>query len=111
MFSIVGLMFLIFIVKLFTLALQQKTREPRAEVERLALHQPISNMLSNNSNQSQGKRDLHSQLSGTSTYSAPSTSEYGIESRNLPPHPPTYTEVVGSAYKDDPPKYSEHPGK
>jgi len=78
-FSIVGLMFLIFIGKLFMLSMQRKTREPGAEVERRALHDPIANSLCNNSDPSRGMRALHSQLSGTSTNSttpsAPNTSE------------------------------------
>jgi hypothetical protein len=109
-FSIVGLMFFIFIGKLFTLALKRKTREPAAEAERRALHDPISTTLCDNSNPSQGLRALHSQLSGTSTNSttpsAPSTSESEVET--LPPHPPPYSEVVGTVYKDAPPKYTEH---
>lgn len=112
-FSIIGLMFLIFIGKLFTLALKRKAREtePAAEVERRALHDPLATSLCDNSNPNRGLRALHSQLSGASTSSAapsaPSTAESEIET--LPPHPPPYSEVVGIAYKDDPPKYTEHP--
>ena len=111
-FSIVGLMFLIFIIKLFTLAMKRKAREPAAEVERRALHDPLSSSLCDNSNPARGLRALHSQLSGASTTSdTPSAplvaSESEIES--LPTHPPPYSEVVGIAYKDDPPKYTEHP--
>eukprot|EP00092_Neocalanus_flemingeri_P037818 GFUD01041168.1.p1 GENE.GFUD01041168.1~~GFUD01041168.1.p1 ORF type:complete len:371 (+),score=66.81 GFUD01041168.1:720-1832(+) len=113
-FAIVGLMFVIFMVKLFSLAFKPKTIEPSAETERRALRDPIiSNSLCNNSNPSRGIRALHTQLSGTSTISttpsAPSTSESDIEISTLPPHPPSYSEAVGIVYKDDPPKYSELP--
>jgi len=112
-FAIVGLMFVIFMVKLFSLAIKPKTIEPSMETERRALRDPISSSLCNNSNSNRGLRALHSQLSGTSTnsttLSAPSTSESEIDISTLPPHPPTYNEVIGIMYNDDPPKYSEFP--
>jgi len=112
-FSIVGLMFLIFIGKLFMLAFKRKARGPNLETETRALQDPISRSLCNNSNPTGGMRALHSQLSGTSTNSttasAPSTSESAMEILTLPPHPPSYSEVVGVVYKDDPPEYTEHP--
>jgi len=112
-FAIVGLMFVIFMVKLFSLAFKPKTNVQSIEPERRALHDPISNSLCNNSNSSRGLRALHSQLSGTSTNSttpsAPSTLESDVEISTLPPHPPSYNEVIGIVYNDDPPKYSELP--
>ena len=109
-FSIVGLMFVIFMVKLFSLAFKPKAIQPSMEPERRALRDPISNSLCDNSNPSRGLRALHSQLSGTSTTpSAPSTSDFERDISTLPQNPPPYSEVVGIVYKDDPPKYTELP--
>jgi len=115
-FAIVGLMFVIFMIKLFSLAYKRKITEPSVETERRALRDPISNSFCNTTNPSRGIRALHSQLSGTSgtstnsmTPSAPSTSESELEITPLPPHPPPYSEAVGPVYKDDPPKYTELP--
>jgi len=117
-FSIVGLMFLIFLGKLITLAFKRKTAnlvQSNCQSETQALRDPISTTFCETSNTRGGLRALHSQLSGSSTISAslppsaPSVSESDVEILTLPPHPPPYSEAVGTIYKDDPPKYTELP--
>ena len=90
--GIVGLMMIIFLVTRLRNKLRAGRAEPGPEVERRAL------------------RDL--------SPTAPSTSvEVGVgapplssqPSLPLPYNPPSYSEVMGVQYKDDPPKYSEYP--
>ena len=88
--GIVGLMLIIFLVTWLSHKLRGGRPEPGQEVERRAL------------------REL-----------SPSSSSRGVEAPPLPPssqpsaplpyNPPSYSEVMGVQYKDDPPKYSEYP--
>merc|ERR1712224_1131183 len=99
-FGIVLLMIIIFAVRWVSIVLKSKTSERGAEAERRALRDPISsaNTPSSAPDPSRGLHALRSQLSsGSSTQLSP------------PFNPPSYSEVMGGEYKDDPPKYTEFP--
>jgi len=104
-FGIVFLMIIIFAARWISLALRRKTVERGVEAERRALRDPISsaNALSSPSDSSRGLQALRSQLSSGSN------TELSQPTAPLPFNPPSYSEVMGKEYKDDPPKYSEFP--
>jgi len=101
-FGIVGLMLLIFCVRCISQAIRGKPLEPGAEVERRALRdiRPTSP-----SHSSQAPEELLT-LPGSNTNTGPSQPSAPLP---LPFNPPSYSEVMGVQYKDDPPKYSEYP--
>lgn len=104
-FGIVLLMIIIFAMRWVSIVLKSKTSERGAEAERRALRDPISsaNTASSAPDPSRGLHALRSQLSsGSSTQLSP-------PSAPLPFNPPSYSEVMGGEYKDDPPKYTEFP--
>ena len=71
---------------------------------RRALRDPISaNSPASPSDSSRGLQALRSQLSSGSN------TELSQPTAPLPFNPPSYSEVMGVQYKDDPPKYSEFP--
>ena len=105
-FTLLGVMFIIFMIRLVLVSMRHKrTRATPArdtDAERRALRDSTSPVTSpTRSTRSQISSDIG--LSPT----APHTGE--VSSSNLPPHPPSYVEVMGVDYKDDPPKYSEVP--
>jgi len=101
-FSIVGLMFLLFLVKMFVLHLK-----PKRQTERLSLEQTMS-LCPPTTREPRGLRGLQAQLS-----SPPTRATAPPEPLLLPPHPPSYNEAVSTphspVYTCDPPKYTELP--
>lgn len=105
-FGIVFLMMIIFVARRVSQALRRKTVtvERGGEAERRALRDPISaNSPASPSDSSRGLQALRSQLSSGSN------TELSQPTAPLPFNPPSYSEVMGVQYKDDPPKYSEFP--
>lgn len=105
-FGIVFLMMIIFVARRISQAVRRKTVtvERGGEAERRALRDPISaNSPASPSDSSRGLQALRSQLSSGSN------TELSQPTAPLPFNPPSYSEVMGVQYKDDPPKYSEFP--
>jgi hypothetical protein len=105
-FSIVALMFIIFVIKLF--AHHFKPRHEGSDRVRRSVHDPLT-LCQPTTSSGRGLRGLQAQLSRDP--SAPCEEDI-LSPAVLPPHPPSYTEAVGSTcpvYHDDPPKYSEVP--
>jgi len=100
-FVLLVVMFIIFLSRHFYIALKRKNCDRGGESERRALQDPPTS----------SPRSCNSHMSGISTRGShvmpPSAPAHLTPS--LPPHPPSYSEAMGSEYKDDPPKYSEVP--
>jgi len=103
-FSIVGLMFLLFLIKMFVVHFKPKRRS----TERLSVEQTMSLCPPPTIREGRGMRALQAQLS-----SPPSAPQEPPPLATLPPHPPSYSEAVSSPktslYSCDPPKYTELP--
>lgn len=99
-FALLGVMFVIFMIRLFYVSMKTKrtNSSPDAEAERRALR-----------DSSVSTSPSRSSRSPVSTEMSPTAPQAVAPPANLPPHPPTYVEVMGGDYKDDPPKYSEVP--
>lgn len=97
-FALLGVMFTIFMIRMFYVSMRAKrtnsSSSAGADAERRALRESTSSPATSPT------RSTRSQESTELSPTAPA---------NLPPHPPTYVEVMGHDYKDDPPKYSEVP--
>lgn len=117
-FSIVALMFLIFVMKMSTSYLRGKrpgrTGSNRCDSvqERCSLRDPLTLRSSADSNSGRGLRGLQAQLNSPPTAPPMLHEAETMRTGVLPPHPPSYSEAVGShhpMYSDNPPKYTEHP--
>jgi len=117
-FALLGVMFVIFMLRLLYISLTTKRHQPRSrnESERRALHDypsscssPIRSHLTQITPESpdRGLAGLQTRLTSNNPdrASAPPPSS----NTQLPPHPPSYNEVMGVEFKEDPPKYSETP--
>jgi len=124
-FSIVGLMFLLFLIKMFATHLKPKRRAER-RVDRVSGHRQVEQTMSlcppaatAAAQEGRGLRALQAQLSSSPAASQPSaplsplSSEDPLSQPGLPSHPPSYSEAVSTPstplYPCAPPKYSELP--
>lgn len=103
-FSIVGLMFLLFLIKMLVVHMKPKRRRQEG---RRAVEQTVS-LCPPSTQEGRGMRALAAQLSAPP--SAPREEEGGGA---LPPLPPSYTEAISTPstplYPCEPPKYTELP--
>ena len=91
-FALLGLMFIIFMIRFFLVAMRTAKRtgaEVQGEAERL--------------------RPLAASSPALAPAPPPASAPVPAPAPALPPHPPSYSEVVAAEFKDDPPKYSEIP--
>ena len=98
-FVLLVVMFIIFLSRHFYIALKRKNCDRGGESERRALQDPSAS----------SPRSCHVSGSSPRGSQVVSPTAPAHVTPSLPPHPPSYSEAMGSEYKDDPPKYSEVP--
>jgi len=114
-FSIVGLMFVLFLIKMCASRLKPKRRADR-RLDRASGHRQVEQTISlcpppaAVSQEGRGLRALHAQLSTNPSASQPSAED---PQSGLPSLPPSYMEAVSTPhnplYPQPPPKYTELP--
>jgi len=115
-FSIVGLMFLLFLIKMFATHLKPKRRAAERRVGRVSGHRQVEQTISlcpppAAAHEGRGLRALQAQLSNNPSASQPSAPSSPEDP--LPSLPPSYIEALSTPssplYPCAPPKYTELP--
>lgn len=110
-FALLGVMFVIFMIRLLFITLNSKRQQSGSsnEGERRALQNyspsPRSHLTPESPNR--GLAGLQTRL--TTIHPDRASAPPPTSNNQLPPHPPSYNEVMGVEFKEDPPKYTETP--